>query len=77
MRAGEDMGLAAIDVDLVHFMQANCKLECNGGCNLAQYIVCHTVQLISVHVCVQPCLHLMRFNKFVNVKLLYFCIPGL
>ena len=39
--------------------------------------VCNCASYISVHVCVQPCLHLMRFKKFVHGKLLYFCIPGL
>ena len=69
------MGLAAIDVDLVHFSKLIVSWNAM-EMQLGQYMYV-TVQVISVHVCVQPCLHLMRFNKFVHGKLLYFCIPGL
>ena len=68
------MGLAAIDVDLVHFSKLIVSWNAMEDAIRAVHV---TVQVISVHVCVQPCLHLMRFNKFVHGKLLYFCIPGL
>ena len=69
------MGLAAIDVDLVHFNKL--IVSWNAMEDAIRAVMYVTVQVISVHVCVQPCLHLMRFNTFVHGKLLYFCIPGL
>ena len=58
------MGLAAIDVDLVHFSKCKLIVSWNAMENVIRAVHVVTVQVISVHVCVQLPLHLMRFNKF-------------